>query len=141
MVLKTQARGPQIRTATGRWDTQSAVMGTANGGQAVNAPTGDNESIMRARELEIEVARLNAELETLRGEGEPTDIAARFLTMAASTVDQAMEQARTEADELAAEVSAAAEARRDEATRIADEAEARTESLRAEAANHEELVE
>ena len=116
-------------------------MGTANGGQAVNAPTGDNESIMRARELEIEVARLNAELETLRGEGEPTDIAARFLTMAASTVDQAMEQARTEADELAAEVSAAAEARRDEATRIADEAEARTESLRAEAANHEELVE
>ncbi|MEO0494245.1 MAG: hypothetical protein AAF081_12600 [Actinomycetota bacterium] len=107
----------------------------------MNEPTGDNEAIMRARELEIEVARLNAELETVRGEGEPTDIAARFLGMAATTVDQAMTDARREADELAAEVSAAAEARRDEATRIAEEAEARTDALRSEAADHESVVE
>ena len=103
----------------------------------MNEPTGDNDAIMRARELEIEVARLNAELETLRGEGEPTDIAARFLSMAASTVDQALTDARREADELAIEVSAAAEARRDEATRIAEEAEARTDALKSEAADAE----
>ena len=91
---------------------------------------GDNESNMRERELELEIARLNAEIETLRGEAEPTDSAARFLAMAASTVDQAMADARREADEFAAEISAEAEARRDEATRIAEEAEVRAQTLR-----------
>lgn len=87
---------------------------------------------MRERELELEIARLNAEIETLRGEAQPTDSAARFLAMAANTVDLAMEDARREADELAAEVSAEAEARRDAATRIAEEAEVRAEALRQE---------
>lgn len=107
----------------------------------VNPLTGESREMLRVQELEIEVARLNAELETLRGEGETTDIAARFLTLAADTVNAALQQARREADELAAEVSAAAEARRDEATRLAEEAEARTEALRAEAADHETAIE
>ncbi len=44
----------------------------------------------RERELEIEVARLNAELETLR-DGDETEATSRFLAMAAATVDRAVE--------------------------------------------------
>lgn len=101
---------------------------------------GDTAASMRERELELEVARLNAELESMRGEGEPTDIAARFLAMAASTVDLAMEEARREADELATEISAEAEARRDEATRLAEEAAVRAETLREQADQSETVV-
>jgi chromosome segregation ATPase len=53
--------------------------------------------------------------------------------MAAATVDQAVEDARREADEIVEEISAQAEARRDEATRVAAEAEAMAEHLLAEA--------
>ncbi len=95
---------------------------------------------MRERELELRVARLEAELATASGEGEPTDIAARFLAMAASTVDMAIEDARREADEIAAEVSANAEARRDEATRLASEAEARAEALARQADDHQSIL-
>ena len=58
---------------------------------------------MRERELELEVARLEAELETLRGDERPTTVAARFLAMAASTVDKAMDEARREVGEFASE--------------------------------------
>lgn len=58
---------------------------------------------MREHELELEVARLEAELETLRGDERPTTVAARFLAMAASTVDKAMNEARREVDEFASE--------------------------------------
>ncbi len=91
---------------------------------------------MRERELELEIAHLNAELEAAKG-GDAAVATSRFLAMAANTVDLAMEDARREADDLVAEVSADAEARRDEATRLAAEAEARTATLRSEAENHE----
>lgn len=94
---------------------------------------------MRERELEVEVAHLQAELEAARG-GDAVEATSRFLTMAANTVDMAMEDARREADDLAAEVSADAEARRDEATRLAAEAEARAAALRNEAENHEAVL-
>ncbi len=94
---------------------------------------------IRERELEVDVARLQAELEAARG-GDAVEATSRFLTMASKTVDLAMEDARREADDLAAEVSADAEARRDEATRLAAEAEARAVVLRHEAENHEAVL-
>jgi len=109
-------------------------------GQAVDESFADNRGRLRERELELEIARLNAEIETLRGDHQPTDVAARFLAMAASTVDQAMEEARRDVAELAAEASADAEARRDEAKRSADEAELRALTLRAEAEQTEMMV-
>lgn len=94
----------------------------------------------REQELEIEVARLQAELDALRGE-DPTTATSRFLAMAAATVDQAVEDARREADEIVEEISAEAEARRDEATRVAAEAEAMAEQLLADADRAEERIE
>ena len=110
------------------------------GGQAVDGLFADSRGTMRERELELEIARLNAEIDTLRGEGLPTDVGARFLAMAASTVDQAMREARREIDEFAAEASAEAEARREEATRSAEEADRRATALRAEAEQSETIV-
>ncbi|MEM9467379.1 MAG: hypothetical protein AAGA90_18540 [Actinomycetota bacterium] len=101
----------------------------------------NNEGSMRERELEVEIARLNAEIAVLKGGAEPAEVAARFLTMAASTVDQAMADARREADELAAEVAGDAEARRDEANRVAQQVEAQTEVLRTEATNQQAAAE
>ena len=86
----------------------------------------------RERELAIEVALLQAEVETLKG-ADPAATTGRLLAMAAATVDQAVEDARREADEIVEEISAQAEARRDEATRVAAEAEAMAEHLLAEA--------
>jgi hypothetical protein len=82
----------------------------------------------RERELELEVGRLKAELETLQGD-DPAAATSRFLAMAAATVDLAVADARREADEIVEEVSAQAEARRDEATRVAAEAEALAEQM------------
>jgi hypothetical protein len=96
-------------------------------------------STAREQELEIEVARLQAELDTLRGD-DPTVVTSRFLTMAAETVDKAVADARREADEIVEEISSEAEARRDEATRVAAEAEAMTEELLAEADRAQEAV-
>ncbi len=93
----------------------------------------------RERELELEIARLKAELEASKG-ADAGEAASRFLTLAANTVDAAMEDARREADELVTEVTADAEARRDEATRLAAEAEARADAMRVEAENHESIV-
>ncbi|MEM7139948.1 MAG: hypothetical protein AAF548_02885 [Actinomycetota bacterium] len=93
----------------------------------------------RERELEIEVARLQAELDTLRGD-DPVGATSRFLEMAAATVDQAVEDARREADEIVEEVSAQAEARRDEATRVAAEAEAMAEQMLADADRAQEKI-
>jgi len=98
-----------------------------------------NPTTMRERELELEVARLQAELESAKG-ADAGEAASRFLALAASTVDAAMDDARREADELVAEVTADAEVRRDEATRLAAEAESRAETMRAEAENHEAIV-
>ena len=78
---------------------------------------------MRERELEIEVARLEAELEAATG-GDATLAASKFLELAATTVDRAVSDARREADALVGELSAEAERRRDDAVRIAAEAEA-----------------
>ena len=109
---------------------------------AVDASAGENnQGSMRERELEVEIARLNAELAVLKGDSEPAEVAARFLTMAASTVDQAMADARREAEELVVEVASAAEARRDEATRVAEQVEAETEALRVEANNQQAAAE
>ncbi len=93
----------------------------------------------RERELELEVARLKAELETLRGE-DPAAATSRFLEMAAATVDLAVADARREADEIVEEVSAQAEARRDEATRVAAEAEALAEKMLAEADRYQIVI-
>ena len=101
----------------------------------------NNQGSMRERELEVEIARLNAEIAVLKGDSEPAEVAARFLTMAASTVDQAMADARREAEELVVEVASAAEARRDEATRVAEQVEAETEALRVEANNQQAAAE
>ena len=81
-----------------------------------------NAGSMRERELEVEIARLKAELEVLGGGAEPTEIAARFLAMAANTVDQAIAAAREEADDIVSGVAAEAEARRAEAERMKAEA-------------------
>jgi hypothetical protein len=94
---------------------------------------------MRERELEVQVAHLQAELEAANG-GDDVAATSRFLAMAANTVDLAMEDARRDADDLAAEVSADAETRRDEATRLAVAAEARTDTLRTAAKDHEAAV-
>ncbi|MEZ5247012.1 MAG: hypothetical protein R2707_18120 [Acidimicrobiales bacterium] len=102
--------------------------------ESTSAPTA------REQELELEVARLKAELETLRGD-DPTAVTSRFLTMAAETVDRAVADARREADEIVEEISAEAEARRDEATRVAAEAEAMAEQLLADADRAQEAVE
>ena len=81
-----------------------------------------NAGSMRERELEVEIARLKAELEVLGGGAEPTEIAARFLAMAANTVDQAIAAAREEADDIVSGVAAEADARRAEAERMKAEA-------------------
>lgn len=93
----------------------------------------------RERELELEVARLTAELDAASG-ADPVDATTRFLAMAAATVDRVVVEARREADELAHEISAAAEARRDEATRLAAEAETTAERLLAQADKAEQIV-
>ncbi|NIR40983.1 MAG: ATP synthase F0 subunit B, partial [Actinobacteria bacterium] len=100
---------------------------------AAQAPT------RREQELELEVARLAAEIEALSGH-DPGTATSRFLAMAAATVDQAVADARREADELAEEISAAAEARRDEATRVAAEAELTAERLLSEAENSQQII-
>jgi hypothetical protein len=94
----------------------------------------------RERELAIEVARLQAEIETLKG-ADPAATTGRFLAMAAATVDQVVEDARREADEIVEEISAQAEARRDEAIRVAAEAEAMAESLLAQADQSQARIE
>ncbi|MFT5203827.1 MAG: hypothetical protein ACI9C1_003230 [Candidatus Aldehydirespiratoraceae bacterium] len=94
----------------------------------------------RERELAIEVALLQAEVETLKG-SDPAATTGRFLAMAAATVDQAVDAARREADEIVEGISAQAEARRDEATRVAAEAEAMAESLLAEADQSQARIE
>ena len=66
----------------------------------VDSGTEKDQSAMRQHLLEVEVARLNTEIAVLKGEAEPAEAAARLLAMAASTVDQAMADARREADEL-----------------------------------------
>ena len=105
---------------------------------AVDASAAENNrGLMRERELEVEIARLNAELAVFKGDREPTEIAARFLSMAASTVDQAMADVRRKAEKLEVEVASAAEARRDEATRVAEQVKAETEALRIEANNQQ----
>ncbi len=96
-------------------------------------------STPRERELEGTVARLQAEIDTLRGE-DPGATTSRFLEMAAATVDQAVADARREADEIIEEVSGQAEARRDEATRVAAEAEALAEELLEKADRAQESV-
>jgi len=93
----------------------------------------------REQELELEVARLQAELDTLRGE-DAAVVTARLLSMAADTADRTVAEARREADEIVDEISAEAEARRDEATRVAAEAEAMAEQMLAEADKAQETV-
>lgn len=89
-------------------------------------------STPRERELELEVARLQAELDMARGE-DPTVVSTRLLSLAAETAERAVADARREADEIVEEISSQAEARRDEATRVAAEAEAIAEEKLAEA--------
>ncbi len=76
--------------------------------------------------MDAETPRFNAgsmrEREVLGGGAEPTEIAARFLAMAANTVDQAIAAAREEADDIVSGVAAEAEARRAEAERMKAEA-------------------
>lgn len=93
----------------------------------------------RERELQLEVGRLTAELNMVRGE-EPTVATSRFLAMAAATVDQAVAAARREADEIVEEICAQAELRRDEATRVAAEAEALAVAKRAEADDAQSVI-
>jgi hypothetical protein len=109
----------------------------------MNQPNGDpgrepaaRHSTARERELELELARVSAELESMQG-GDLMQTTSRFLEMAANTVDLAMADARREADELAAEISADAERRRDDAVRIASEAETTAARLQAEATDSE----
>ena len=75
---------------------------------AMNQPNGDpgrepaaRHSTARERELEVELARVSAQLEAMQG-GDLMQTTSRFLEMAANTVDLAMADARREADELAA---------------------------------------
>lgn len=107
----------------------------------VDSGTEKDQSAMRQHLLEVEVARLNTEIAVLKGEAEPAEAAARLLAMAASTVDQAMADARREADELLVAMAADAEARRDEANRVAQHVEAQTEAWRIEAHNQQAAAE
>ena len=100
---------------------------------------GTTATTERERDLELEVARLTAELETLRGDDESA-ATTRLLAMASQTVDRVVADARREADEIVVEVSAQAEARRDEATRVAAEAEAMAEKFLAEADKAQEVI-
>jgi len=58
----------------------------------------------RERELELEVARMNAEIADLRGDGS-VEATSRFLAMAASTIDVAMDEARQESDKAKAKAA------------------------------------
>ncbi len=58
----------------------------------------------RERQLELKVARLEAEVADLRGDG-AVESASRLLAMAASTIDVAMEEARNETGRARAEAA------------------------------------
>jgi len=64
----------------------------------------DQNRSERERELELDVARMKAELADLRGNGS-VEATSRFLAMAASTIDVAMEEAREEAGKARAEAA------------------------------------
>lgn len=68
-------------------------------------PMTDQIRSERERELELEVARMKAEIADLRGDGS-VEATSRFLAMAASTIDVAMEEARQESDKARAEAAA-----------------------------------
>ena len=59
---------------------------------------GKIHTAQRVAELEIDVARLIAELDEARG-GDSTTGASRFLTIAVSTIDQAVSEVTQEAEE------------------------------------------
>jgi len=58
----------------------------------------------REMALDLEVARLKAEISDLRGDGS-VEATSRFLALAASTIDVAMEEARQESDKARAQAS------------------------------------
>jgi len=58
----------------------------------------------REMALDLEVARLKAEIADLRGDGS-VEATSRFLALAASTIDVAMDEARQEADKARAQAS------------------------------------
>ncbi|MFQ5556543.1 MAG: hypothetical protein ACE5GB_03410 [Acidimicrobiales bacterium] len=91
------------------------------------------DRVERLHALEVEVARLTAELEEARG-ADPVQSTSRFLTLAAATIDQAMDDVRGEVERASARASAQAQERAAEAERRAAEAQAEAESARAAAA-------
>lgn len=91
------------------------------------------DRVERLHALEVEVARLTAELEEARG-ADPVQSTSRFLTLAAATIDQAMDDVHGEVERASARASAQAQERAAEAERRAAEAQAEAESARAAAA-------
>jgi len=87
----------------------------------------------RVTELEIEVARLAAELDEARG-GDSVAATSRFLMLAASTIDQAVADMSSEAEYAVAEARGEIQRLRAEAERAAAAAMAEAEAARAAAA-------
>ncbi len=79
--------------------------------ESVAEPTStEKRGSVRERQLEVEVARLEAEIADLKGVGS-VEATSRFLAMAAGTIGVAMDEARQEADKArseAAELTSAA---------------------------------
>jgi hypothetical protein len=91
---------------------------------------GASQTTPRERELELEVARLDAELAGLRGQ-DPTAATSRFLEMAAATVDLAM----ADAEERVASLLDEADRSREIIDQAAQEAASIRARAEAEAAN------
>jgi hypothetical protein len=83
-----------------------------------------SQTTPRERELELEVARLDAELADVRGE-DPTAATSRFLAMAAATVDLAMEDAEKRVASILGEA--------DRSQEVVDQAVEEAASIRARA--------
>ncbi len=82
----------------------------------------------RERWLEVEVARLKAEVADLRG-AESVEATSRFLAMAADTVDEVMSEAKRKVDETRAEASELTAAALAEAVEMREQAEAEAVTL------------
>ena len=87
----------------------------------------------RVAELEIDVARLVAELDEARG-GDSTTGASRFLTIAVSTIDQAVSEVTQEAERAVAKLRNDLEQSQLEARQEVAAARLETETARAAAA-------
>lgn len=88
----------------------------------------DQSRSERERELELEVARMKAEIADLRGDGS-VEATSRFLAMAASTIDVAMDEARQESEKVKAEAAAITSAALAEVVEIKARAESEAMAL------------